>query len=93
MADRSGTAQRQAEDRADMVLELAGLRAFDGPVPRIVDTRRHFVGNELPASHKELDGQYTRIVEVLQDALQMRLGLLLQSRVAIGRDGVTQDAG
>ena len=46
VAARPGVAERQAEDGAHVILELAGLRAFDRPVAGVVDARRHLVGDQ-----------------------------------------------
>ena len=46
-AARAGVAQRQAEHRAHVVLELAGVRALDGPVTGVVHARRHLVAEQL----------------------------------------------
>ena len=49
----AGRAERQAADRADMVLELRGERALDRPVAAIVDARRHLVEQRpRPASRR-----------------------------------------
>ena len=45
-AARRNIAQRHAGDSANMVFELAGLGALHCPVPGVVDTRCHFVGNK-----------------------------------------------
>jgi hypothetical protein len=46
VATRIGCAERPAENRAQVILELARFRSFDGPMPRIVDSRRDLVGDE-----------------------------------------------
>src|SRR3546814_10454317 len=38
-----GGAERQAADRANVILELGGKRALDRPVAAIMDPRRHLV--------------------------------------------------
>ena len=42
-------------DRADVVLELARLRALDRPVPRVVHARRDLVGEQRTADVEQLD--------------------------------------
>ena len=42
----SNIAKRVPAYRANVVLELAGHRAFDGPVPRVVNPGRHLVGDQ-----------------------------------------------
>ena len=48
-----------------MILELAGLRAFDRPVAGVVNARRHLVRDQPAARDEELDGQHAGVVEVL----------------------------
>jgi hypothetical protein len=55
--DGGGRTQRQPEDRPQMVLELAGFRALDGPVAGVVDAGRHFVGDQAAFVDEELDRQ------------------------------------
>ena len=74
MAERRGAAERQAEDGAQVVLELARLGAFDRPVAGVVHARRHLVRDQLPLRDEELDREHADVVEVLEDALQVRLG-------------------
>ena len=45
-------AERQAEDGAQVILELAGDRALDGPVAGVMHPRRHLVGDQPPARTK-----------------------------------------
>ena len=49
-----GVAQRQAADRADVVLELAGDRALDRPVARVVHPRGHLVEHRAVGGGEEL---------------------------------------
>src|SRR5688572_26999199 len=58
----------------------------------VVNARRHFVGDEFAVLDEELDGENAHVVELFEDALQIRLRLLLQRRVAIRRNRVTQNA-
>lgn len=59
----SGGAEREAEDGAEMVLELAGDGAFDGPVAGIVDARGHFVGEQFALVFEEFDGEDADVFE------------------------------
>ena len=59
-------AQAAARDRAQMVLELARLGAFDRPVPRVVDARRHLVGEQLALVLEQLDREHADVVERLE---------------------------
>ena len=51
-----GGAHRKIEDGAEMVFELAGDGAFNGPVTGIVDARGHFVGEEAALAFEKFDG-------------------------------------
>src|SRR5271166_440554 len=64
--------ERPAGDRADVLLELRGLRAVERPVAGIVDARGDLIDHEslatLPvARHEQLDRQDADIVERLED--------------------------
>lgn len=48
-----GASQGVAAHGADVVLELAGHGTLDGPVPRVVDPRCHFVGDQTFGGFKE----------------------------------------
>jgi hypothetical protein len=61
VAGGAGGAEREPQDGAEMVLELAGDGAFDGPVAGIVDARGHFVGEESAAGFEEFDGEDTDV--------------------------------
>src|SRR5690606_7644875 len=61
-AQLRGRAQRQAGDGPQMVLELAALGTFDGPVPGVVHARRDFVGLEPAVDLEELEGQHADII-------------------------------
>src|SRR5690349_18415845 len=61
-----GAAQREAGDGSHVVLELARIRAFDGPVTRIVHPRRHLVGDELAAADEEFDRENAHVFEMLE---------------------------
>src|SRR5260370_20398561 len=63
MAGGSGGAEREAEDGAKMILELAGDGAFDGPVAGIVDARGHFVGEELALVFEKFDGEDADVLQ------------------------------
>src|SRR4051794_14676069 len=73
-------AERQAEDGTQMILELAGFRALEGPVTGVVHTRCHLVRNEPAAADEELDGQNAAISEMVQRAAQVTRGLALKRR-------------
>ena len=63
VAGEPGGAEREAEDGAEMVLELAGDSAFDGPVSGIVDPRSHFVGEQFALVFEEFDGEDADVFE------------------------------
>ena len=66
-ADRVVRAERPAEDRAQVVLELARDRALDRPVTRVVHARRHLVREQLAADLEQLDGEHADVVEVVEE--------------------------
>lgn len=55
LADLGGRAQWQAGNSAQVVLELAALGAFNGPVPGVVHTRGDFVGLQATVDLEELE--------------------------------------
>src|SRR4051794_9386838 len=80
VAAGGGRAERQVEDGAQVVLELARLRAFDSPVARVVYARSHLVGDQSPSLHEELDGENPGIAEVNERTPEMARGLALKRR-------------
>ena len=62
-AGRLGRAERQAEDRSQVVLELARHGAVDRPVPGVVHPGRELVREQPPADLEELDGEDADVVE------------------------------
>ena len=84
MAGESRGAEGHAEDGAKMIFELAGDRAFDGPVARIVDARGHFIGEEVAIVFKELDGENTDIFEGFEDLAGGVFGGALNGRFEAG---------
>jgi len=62
-------AERQAEDGAEMILELARDGAFDGPVAGIVDARGHFIGEKLALVLEEFDGEDADVFEGFEDTV------------------------
>jgi hypothetical protein len=62
MASGSRGTEREAEDSAEMVLELAGDGTFDGPVAGVVDARSHFIGEELALVFKKFDGEHADVL-------------------------------
>jgi hypothetical protein len=77
----SGGAERKAEDRAQMVFELAGDRPFDGPVAGIVNARRHFVSEEAALVLEKLDGQHADVLQRLENATGNVFGGALDRRI------------
>src|SRR5712664_1705680 len=61
-------AEREAEDGAEMVFELAGDGAFDGPVAGIVDARSHFIGEKLAVVFKKFDGEHADVLQRFENA-------------------------
>ncbi|KAG1249221.1 hypothetical protein G6F68_013453 [Rhizopus microsporus] len=68
MAEHAGAAQRQAKHGAQMVLELRGLAAFDGPVPGVVHARRHLVGQQFAIAAEQLQREHAHVLQVLGNA-------------------------
>ena len=64
---RRRVTQRQAQHRADVILELATDRAIDSPVTRVVNARRDLVCQQAPVGHKELKGHDTNVIQRLHD--------------------------
>src|SRR5579872_5725645 len=64
-------AQRQPENAAQVVLELTGLCALDGPVAGVVHAGCHLVGDESPTTHEELDGGDSGVAEMGDYPLQV----------------------
>src|SRR2546423_13985118 len=66
-AQRSN-AERQSEDRAQVVLELARLCTFDRPVSRVVHARRDLVCQHLALYCEQLQRHYAYVLESVHDA-------------------------
>src|SRR5262249_35560867 len=80
MPDHPRRAEREPEDCADVVFELARLCALDRPVTGVVHAWRHLVRNELAVLQEELDREDTNVVEGGEDALGVPLGAFLELR-------------
>ncbi len=78
--DQAGLAQRQAEHGAQMVFELAGGRALDGPVPGIVHPRRHFVAQQAAIVLEQFQREHADIAQFLGDGAGVADGLVGQGR-------------
>src|ERR1700686_4348794 len=74
-----------------MVFELAGHSAFDGPMPGIVDSRSHFIGNQSSLDDEKLDGEDTDIGERVHHPFQIDSGTALEPRICKRCDAVVQD--
>jgi hypothetical protein len=86
--------ERQAADRADVVLELGGERALDRPVAAVVDPRRHLVEQRPLGRREEFERQHSDIVERIGDFAGERLGFGGggRKRLAGGHGGAGEDA-
>src|SRR3546814_2555734 len=62
-AAHRGRAQRAAEHRAHVVLELRGFRAFDAPVAGVVHPRRELVGQQFAVAAEQLQREHADVVE------------------------------
>ena len=89
-----GGAERPPEDRAQVVLELARLRAFDRPVPAVVHPRRDLVREQRAVDVEQLDTADADVVERVEQRADARFRLRLQRVVvpARGCPGDAQDA-
>ena len=67
MPGGSRGAERIAADGAEVILKLAGNRAFNGPVTGIVDARSHLVGQELAFVFEQFDGEDADVVQGFED--------------------------
>src|SRR5579871_3398801 len=85
-------AERQIQDRTQMVLELAGGGALDGPVPGVVHARRHLVGNQFARTHEELDGENPTVAKVPEHAPEITCGSALPLGASEGCAGKPQDS-
>src|ERR1700694_5807413 len=81
VAGRSRGAERQAEDGAEMVLELAGDGAFDRPVAGIVDTRSHFIGEKLALVFEEFDGEDPDVLQRFENSVSGFFRIALDGRL------------
>src|SRR5690606_24784523 len=91
-APRRGVAERPAEDRAKVVLELARDRAFYRPVAGIMYARRHFVREQLAVRMEELEREHAAIVEAVEQRADSLLRDALQRPILERRDGRVEDA-
>ena len=92
VADGGGRTERQAQNRPQVVLELAGLGAFDGPVPGVVNARRHFVGGQLAILDEEFDRQQADVTQPIQQPAGVVPTGLFQPGGETGRPRKPQDA-
>src|SRR6202521_2008687 len=74
-----------------MVFELAGDAAFDGPMPGIVDSRSHLIGDQSSLDDEKLDGEDADIVECAHHPFQIDSGAALEARICKRCNAVVQD--
>jgi hypothetical protein len=93
-AGHRAAAERQAEHRAHVVLELRGHGALDRPVAGVVHARRHLVGDQRAADVEQFDREYADVVEFTQQGPHELLGRARHGRCQIGRrcSAAAQDA-
>src|SRR5882762_6466519 len=84
-AQRARRAQWQADHGAQVIFELAGERAFDSPMPRIVDARRHFVSQQAPFVLEKFDGQHANILQRIANAASRVLSGMLERPIQLRR--------
>jgi len=94
MAGKTCGAERNAEDGAEMVFELACDCAFDGPMAGIVDARSHFVGEEAAIMFEEFDGENADVFQGFEDLAGGVFGGTLNRRLETrsGRERKTEYA-
>ncbi len=74
-----------SDDRTEVILELAGDRALDGPVAGVVDAGRHFVGQQAPFVLEKLNGQHPYILQRFKHAACRIFRGVLNSAVELRR--------
>ena len=67
-ADWERRAEREADDSAQMIFELACERAFNRPVAGVVNARSHFVGEKFSSLFEEFDGEHANVFELVEDS-------------------------
>ena len=78
LAERLRRAERESENSANVILELARHRAVDRPVARVVDARRELVREQPPLDLEQLDGQHADVAERVEELRRDLLGLTLR---------------
>ena len=63
-----------------MVFKLAGDRAFDAPMPGIVNAGRHLVCQKSVGRVEKLDRENANVIELLQNSSGELFRLCLQRR-------------
>ena len=89
--ERARASERHPADGAQMILKLAGDAALDGPVPGVMDARRHLIGDQAPADHEELDGQHPDVIEGAHDPLRVEPAARSKPRIRKRRDAVCSE--
>src|SRR5271163_4981490 len=88
-ANHSRGTQREAADGTKMVFKLARHRAFDRPMPRVMDARSHFIRQQLAIALKEFDGQNTDVIQRLEHLARR----VLRSFLNLRRDARSRSQG
>jgi hypothetical protein len=93
-ATRRGATQRIAQNGAQVILKLTGLRAFDAPVSAVMHARRHFVRQQLLTHLKQLQRHHAHIVQRFEQPCDVSSsgGLQRTRVVACRRQRETQNA-
>src|SRR5579872_109184 len=93
-AARGRRSERQARNRPEVILELAGFGALDGPVARVVDARRNLIHEQLAGALEQLDREHADVFELLGDLARVTLRGLLErgGRARRRRDGPAENA-
>src|ERR1700674_266907 len=77
-----------------MILELTRLCALDRPMPGIVDPWRHLIGEKEAVDRKQLESQYSDIIQPIHQASAVidRERARLRGRVRCRNGGFSEDA-
>ena len=87
-------AKWQAADRANVVLELRGDRAFNRPMPGVMHPRRHFVKHRAVRRGEEFAGENADMIERVGDPAgqRRRFGPMRGNFGRRGHGGAGEDA-
>src|SRR3981189_2364392 len=91
MPQGARAAEGQVANRAQVVFELAGYTALDGPMAGIMDSRSHFIGNQSFLDDEKLDGEDADIGERIHHPVQINAGTAIEARICKRGNAVAQN--